>query len=123
MESSKEVIRVIYEQCVSDDGFLRNLRMGTIEESGFDSLIAAIKELERLTSEPTRTIDRLVAACLFEVPYEVENTIPHYEEVSNEAARRVDMMAQLLRDEINNMIGKGVQRFFEDGYQPGLLDE
>jgi hypothetical protein len=48
-KSSKEAIGVIYEQCVSDNGFVRNLRMGAIDESGFDSLIAAIKELELLT--------------------------------------------------------------------------
>jgi len=92
-EKNAIIIRVIYEQCLSDDGFLRNLRTGALDESGFDALIAAIKELERLTSEPTRTMDRLVAACLFEAPYEVENTIRRYEKFSSEAARRVDMMA------------------------------
>ena len=81
MESGREAVRVIYEECVSDDGFLRSLRTGTIDESRFDALIAAIKELERLTCEPTRTIDRLVVTCLFEVPYEVENTSRYYEKV------------------------------------------
>jgi hypothetical protein len=122
MESGREAVRVIYEEWVSDDGFLRSLRTGKIDESRFDALIAAIKELERLTCEPTRTIDRLVVTCLFEVPYEVENTSRHYEKVGRDAASRVDMMAQLLRNEINQMLGKGVHRFFSDGYQPRLLD-
>ena len=101
----------IHNETMKEGGFLDQLRADTIDEAAYKSLVSAIREgIHAVESETT--VDRLVLGCLFEVPYEVENTREDYGRRSAADGRRVGAMAEELRELINEFLWVGLD---EDG--------
>ena len=107
MNESK-FISAIYAETMADGGFLSKLREGEVDETGFENLVAAIRSLAKLVSASNR-INRLAVACLFEVPWEVENTVPHFKSSSPGIAGRVNQISEELREEINELLWTGLE--------------
>jgi hypothetical protein len=104
--------RTIVKECLKPGGFAFAIRENRVDEKGFSRLIEAIGEISRaFVSE--ELIDRLVIACLFELPWEIENTFDHYSRQSPELGVTVSTMAQELRDAINEMLWNGLESHYD----------
>ena len=110
--------KTIYTETMKKDGYLYQLGSDKLDESAYQRLINAIKEGTReLNSEKNITFDekdRLIVACLFEVPFMVENNVDHYASISDSAATRVDSMSQELREVIHEFVWVGLEKFYQN---------
>ncbi|MFL6207436.1 MAG: hypothetical protein ACJ74W_01225 [Pyrinomonadaceae bacterium] len=106
---------VIYEETMLPDGFLTGIRENRVDEQKFERLCNAIEHLKLLT-KGSASCDKLIAACLFEVPWELENTIPHYRNRDEVLARKVSAMADTLRGLIHELLWIGLEDFYENIY-------
>lgn len=97
----------IHGETMKEGGFLDHLRANRIDEAGYESLVSAIREGTQLVRSET-SVDRFVVGCLFEVPYEVENTREHYARYSAADGERVGAMADELRDLIHEFLWVGL---------------
>jgi hypothetical protein len=103
--------RIIVDECLKPDGFAFSIHENRVDEQGFSRLLGAIGEISQsLNSE--EQIDRLVVACLFELPWEIENTVDHYSRQSQDLGRRVSKMAEELREVINNLLWIGLESHY-----------
>lgn len=109
----KDCASVIYEETMKPDGFLWSIRENTIAEQKFENLIAAIERLTELT-KGKREMDKLIFACLFEAPWEIENTMEHYRNKNVDLGSKVSMMADKLRDEVHNLLWSGLEEEYKN---------
>lgn len=92
-------------------GFAFSIRENQIDELGYSRLLDAIGEIsQEVASE--ELIDRLVVACLFELPWEIENTVDHYSKQSLELGVTVSKMAEELRSAINELLWSGLESHY-----------
>jgi hypothetical protein len=89
-----------------------SLRENHVDDVGFSRLIDAIDAIA-VEVRDKESIDRLIVACLFELPWEVENTIDHYRKQSPELGAMVSRMAESLRHSINNLLWQGLESYYE----------
>jgi 23S rRNA C2498 (ribose-2'-O)-methylase RlmM len=103
---------IIVEECLNPDGFAFSIRENRVDQQSFSRLLDAIGEItQSLNSE--KQIDRLVVACLFELPWEIENTVPHYSKQSQELGDNVSQMAEKLRKAINDLLWIGLEIHYD----------
>jgi len=111
--NKRECIDVVYYQTMSSNGFLSKLRENQVDEHGFSELTSALKLLSDHYKHG-EDIDRLVAACLFEAPWEIENCVPHYSSQSKGLGSLVSKMGENLREVIHDMLWQGMEKFYKD---------
>jgi len=102
----------IFFHTMKEDGFLDRLRSNKIDETAYTELLSAIRQGEEEQGETT-TADRLVVACLFEVPFEIENTADHYSRKKKEDGRKVSRMADEIRTAINSFLWSGLEAYYK----------
>lgn len=103
----------IFAECMKPGGFAEAIRENKVDEEGFRRLVDAVKMLAS-TVENDDSIDRLTVASLFELPWEIENTVEHYSSQSNELGSRVSKMADELREAINELLWGGLESHYEN---------
>lgn len=109
-------LRTIYRQTMSRHGFMWKLRENEVDEAGFEQLVASVRELAQDTHPASRCIDRRLVAFLFEVPWEIENTVDHYRSRDPELGRRVGQMADAVRGVLHELLWIGLEDY------DGLVD-
>ncbi len=102
---------IIVKECLQPDGFAFSIRENRVDEQGFSRLLEAIGEFSQSVKSEDR-IDRLVVACLFELPWEIENTVDHYSKQSQELGDRVSKMSENLREVINDLLWIGLESHY-----------
>ncbi|CAM2065260.1 hypothetical protein SCOR_07765 [Sulfidibacter corallicola] len=107
------IINRIYAQTMEKSGFLWKLRIGEVDEKGFQMFIGAIEDLTSHYRE-RETISKLVVACLFEVPWEIENTVDHFKKKDEASGKQVSNMACRAREAIQNMLWEGLEEYYKD---------
>lgn len=110
MSSAKEII---FAECMKPGGFAELIRENQVDEDAFKRLVGAVKALT-VDMRDQGEIDRLTIACLFELPWEVENTIGHYASQSAELGAKVSAMSEELRQEINELLWSGLESYYEN---------
>jgi hypothetical protein len=105
--------RIIVDECLKPGGFAFSLRENRVDEQGFSRLLEAVGEISREVASEDR-IDRLVIACLFELPWEIENTVDHYSKQSLELRVTVSKMAEKLRGAINELLWSGFESHYDN---------
>jgi hypothetical protein len=103
--------KIIVEECLKPGGFAFLIRENRVNEQGFSRLLEAIGEISRIVNSEDQ-IDRLVVACLFELPWEIENTADHYSKQSQELGIRISKMAEMLREVIYDLLWIGLESHY-----------
>ncbi len=98
---------------MSSSGFLSGTRENKVDSDKFERLSFAVKRLCELT-KADRQISKLAVACLNEVPWQMENTIPHYKSVNPNAAKEINKMAERLREEIQDLLWSGLEEYYKN---------
>ncbi|WP_027709808.1 hypothetical protein [Zooshikella ganghwensis] len=109
----QEYISIIYKQTMTPQGFLSKLRENSLDESGYKQLLDAIKSLIPFYIKENK-MDKLLVACLYEVPWEVENCINHYSQQDKKLGDMVSNMSENLRSAINDLLWSGLEKYYED---------
>lgn len=104
---------IIFQECMKTGGFASLIRENEINELGFAKLINAIQELTKLTCNE-KYLDKLTVASLYELPWEIENTIEHYTNQNKELGIKVSKMADELREAINEFLWSGLEDSYEE---------
>ena len=84
------------------------IRENRVDEEGFARLLEAVLEFARAT-RAEGSIDKLTIACLFELPWEIENTVNHYLKRSPALGATVSKMADTLRESIHDLLWGGLE--------------
>ncbi len=108
----QKYLQVIVDEAVRDGGFMAKLRENEVDEDGFERLAAAIRQ-SASELEGAEKIDRLLVACLYELPVEIENTVEHYTRKSPDVGRRVNRMAETLRELIQDLLWQGLEEYYQ----------
>lgn len=104
--------RIILDECMKPGGFAISIRENQVDEEGFRRLLEAIGVVAReVRSE--QMVDRLTIGCLFELPWEIENTIKHYNGQSVELGSKVSSMADQLREALHELLWDGLDAPYE----------
>lgn len=103
---------IIVKECLKPGGFAFSIRENQVDEQGFARLLEAVGEISREIA-PEDRMDRLVIACLFELPWEIENTIDHYSRQSLELGVTVSQMAEELRGAIHELLWSGLESHYD----------
>jgi hypothetical protein len=93
-------------------GFAFSLRENRIDEAAFGRLIDAVNAIAAEVRHRD-SIDRPTVACLFELPWEMENTVDHYAKQSPELGALVSRLAVRLRESINDLLWGGLESHYE----------
>lgn len=104
---------IIYQECMSQNGFATLIRENKVDKARFNRLVNSIVKLTELTKEEEQ-LNKLTVACLFELPFEVENTINHYNTQDELLGKEVSTMAEKLREIINDFLWAGLGSYYED---------
>jgi hypothetical protein len=107
-----KALDTIIQECLRNDGFAIKIRENCVDYEGFARLLAAVQALT-VKFESRSEIDRIVVACLFELPWEIENTIAHYTHQSAELGATVSRMADSLREAIHALLWAGLNQYTE----------
>jgi len=105
--------QTIYSECMMPHGFAAQIRENTVDIIAFRRLIDAVHNYGKEISDDI-SIDRLTIACLFELPWEIENTVPHYTKQSKALGKDVSKMADELRENINELLWTGLETHYQD---------
>ena len=111
--NKKKCVDIIYYQTMNKSGLLSKLRENQVDEQGYTDLITALKTLSGYYKNG-EDIDRLVAACLFEVPWEIENCVPHYSSQSVKLGEIVSNMSEELIEIIHEMLWQGMDAYYKN---------
>jgi len=109
----KKQEEIIYRECMLPNGFASLIRENQVDKSKFDNLIEAIKYLTSIEGTQLR-INKLTVACLFELPWEIENTVNHYSNEDENLGNEVSLMAEQLRTVINEFLWTGLEKYYEN---------
>lgn len=112
MTAEKECLDIIYTETMKPGGFLWKLRENEIDWDGAERLLQAIRRLPPVWRERA-DCDRLAVACLFEVPWEIENTVEHFSERDEAIGRRLSTLAEDLRSAILDLLWSGLEAAYE----------
>ena len=104
--------RIVVEECLKPGGFAFAIRENRVDRQAFSRLLSAIGEIAKEVASYD-VIDRLVVACLFELPWEVENTVDHFSRQSPELGATVSKMAQELRNAIGELLWTGLESHYK----------
>lgn len=85
------------------------IRENHVDKLKFDRLYKSVEALTDVFREQDHT-DRLLVACLFEVPWEIENVIDHYRQQDESLAREISKMADKIRAAINDLLWTGLDQ-------------
>ncbi len=107
--------QVIVEECLKPDGYAVLIRENQVDKNKFARLMEAISAISRSVNSDDR-IDRLAVACLFELPWEIENTVDHYSKQSKELGATVSTMAEELREAINELLWNGLETHYDNAH-------
>ena len=107
-----ECIDAIYQETMSPDGFLFGTRENKVDVEKFEKLKNAISQLTVLTKD-NKELSKLVVACLFGVPWELENTVPHYKAQNADLAKKVSSMAEELNNLIQDLLWSGLEEYYK----------
>ncbi len=104
---------IIYTECMKPEGFASLIRENRVDENRFENLLGAIERLTEATKDE-KHLDKLMVACLFELPWEVENTVEHYKTKDEELGAKVETMSEKLREAINELLWTGLEEYYEN---------
>lgn len=106
-------VRAIYFESCHEDGFFQKFGRNQIDLEAFNRLINAITTYGE-NVESSRQIDRLVIACLIDMPYMIANAADHFRALG--ASPEVDLkrLSADLLDAMATMTGRGLNAYFED---------
>jgi hypothetical protein len=107
-----ELKRIVFDECMRPGGFASSLHENRVDEAAFGRLIDVVDAIAAHVSNED-SIDRLVVACLFELPWEIENTVDHYAGQSPKLGALVSQMADSLRESVNNLLWRGLESHYE----------
>lgn len=107
-----ECENVVYQECMSPIGFATALREGRIDNDGYSRLLASIRTMTGHI-EHDRQINRLCIACLFELPWEIENCVDHFRNQDENSGIIVSRMAENLREAINELLWIGLEEHYK----------
>jgi hypothetical protein len=107
-----EARRIVFDECMRAGGFASSLRENRVDEGAFGRLIDAVDAIAAEVRDRD-SIDRLTVACLFELPWEMENTVDHYARQSQELGSLVSRLADRLRQSINDLLWGGLESHYE----------
>ena len=108
-----DVEETIYKETMVEGGFVQSLESGTIDKVAFDRLIEALAEYRR-TINGSNLMSRIIAACLFGLPWELENQSEHFRRrFGEELARELSTMAEQLRLKMSDMLWEGFESYYE----------
>lgn len=110
--NSSQAKKIIVEECLKPGGFAFLIRENRVDGRGFSRLLEAVGEISREVASKD-LIDRLVIACLFELPWEIENTVDHYSKQSPELGVTVSKMAEELRSALNELLWSGLESHYD----------
>ena len=108
----QEFIDTVFKQTMGENGFVSKLRENVVDEDGYKSLLDAVHSLIPIY-ENVETIDKLLVACLYEVPWEIENCVDHYSSKDTKLGKRVSQMGENLRGAINKLLWNGLEKYYE----------
>jgi hypothetical protein len=107
----EECKEIIYTQTMQPSGFLWGIRENRVEEQQFQQLLDAIEQLSKFNATEKK-LDRLIVACLFEAPWEIENTFSHYASTNESLGRDVSRRADDLRTAIHDFLWDGLEEHY-----------
>ena len=81
---------------------------GTVDKDGYQRLVEAVNSLTQIYRD-RESIDRLLVACLLDVPWEVENRVEHYLRKDANLGKSVSRMGEGLRTAIGNLLWSGME--------------
>lgn len=110
--NAEECKQLIYTQTMLPSGFLWGIRENRVDKQQFQQLLDAIEQLRKF-NDKEKKLDRLIVACLFEAPWEIENTVSHYASISESLGQEVSQMADDLRTAIHNFLWDGLEECYE----------
>lgn len=102
-----EAEETIYQECLKEGGFSDLLRQNVVSQKKYDNLLNAVRALTEFISKES-SINRRTAGCLFELPWEIENTIDHYKGQDPALGIKVSRMADELRCAINELLWRNI---------------
>lgn len=106
------MIETILQEAVRDGGFMAKIREGKVDKDAFARLLDAIEAI-RIANSGKSELDRAIVAALFEVPWEIENCVAHYQAIDPEIGRQVSHMADKLRSAIHELVWDGLDGLFD----------
>ena len=98
---------------MSSAGFMSGLRENRIDDDGYKRLCEALDVATELIKDD-KQISRLLVACIFEVPWEIENTVDHYRNKDEDLGKMVSSMADTLRQKISELLWVGLEEYYEN---------
>jgi hypothetical protein len=113
MSSTEEII---YFECMHPKGFAHSIRENYVDNDGFKRLVDAVRQLT-IDSTGQSKLDRLMVASLFELPWEIENTVGHYRRADPNLGKLVSGMADELRGVIHELLWFGLEEFYQNAPQ------
>lgn len=103
----------ILHECLDSRGFAALIRENKVDVEGFNRLLEAVTTIAA-SAGATSTIDRLTVACLFELPWEIENTVDHYRQQSVDLGKTVARMGEQLRGAIEELLWTGLEEYYKN---------
>jgi hypothetical protein len=98
----------IWREAMSKQGCMWALRENRVDSDGFNRLIAAV-DAARAALRRASALDRKMVACLFEIPWEMENTVPHYRARDEQLGLYVSQLADRVREAIHPLLWDGIE--------------
>ncbi len=105
--------KTIHQETMVAGGFVQKLESGTIDPAAFQRLMAALDNYRRAVHGSDK-VSRLIAACLFDLPWELENQSEHFfRRYGKEPARQLSSMAEQLRSKLIDVLWEGLESYYE----------
>jgi len=105
-------LKVIIQETIKESGFMFEIRKNNVDKKKFKALCNAIDEMKVYYANKN-IIDKRLVACLFEVPWQIENVVEHYSEKSELLGNELSNMADEVRGKIDDLLWEGL----EDAYK------
>lgn len=112
-------LKVIYRHTVLPNGFLWKARYGNVVSSEGEELVEVTERYLKSLGDTT-SVNKLVFACLFDVPWILENAAVKLREIGeNNTANNADTISIKLRKVIDDWIWLGLDEYFVESADPG----
>lgn len=113
MSTINQLVELVYDETTRPNGFMWKIRENEIDRESYSRARKALHELKELLSD-SPTVPKLLAACLCEVPWEIENCIEHYQSKDCALGQEVSKMADCLREDILALLWRGLEDRYEN---------
>lgn len=107
-----ELLEAIFHETMEESGFLWKIRENEVDQEGFSRFINALNELTEIYQNENE-LSKILVACLFEVPWSIENAVDFYMEKDQALGQRVLQMADEARAAIMSLLWTGLEKYYE----------